>query len=94
MFMKEPMLTTLDNPHNPFTEWDEWYVYDMARYNTCGLLARITFPNDEIDDLATEIAMREVAANSLSGLHVVVTSESINEMLSANDVKALRTSLA
>ena len=33
-------LTTLDNPFNPFTEWDQWYFFDMSQgYNTCERIA-------------------------------------------------------
>lgn len=42
------MLTTRDNPHNPFTDFDRWYQYDIEhRYDTCGLLARIAKTSDE-----------------------------------------------
>ena len=35
-------LTTLDNPFNPFTEWDQWYFYDLSKgYNTCERIASI-----------------------------------------------------
>lgn len=38
----EYMLTTVDNPYDPFTQWDEWYAWDLnAGYNTPGLLARV-----------------------------------------------------
>lgn len=35
------MLTTRDNPYNPFTEFDAWFKYDMLQgYNSCGLLSQ------------------------------------------------------
>ena len=34
------MLTTIDNPFDPFEDFASWFVYDsMKGYNTCGLLA-------------------------------------------------------
>lgn len=36
------ILTTTDNPWNPFTNWDEWYAYDEDKahpYCTSGLVA-------------------------------------------------------
>ncbi|MBO7451324.1 MAG: hypothetical protein J6U54_13250 [Clostridiales bacterium] len=35
-------LTTIDNPWNPFTQWDEWYAYDTSMgYRTPERLARM-----------------------------------------------------
>lgn len=37
------MLTTKDNPFDPFTQFREWFLYDVKNgYNTCGLIARIS----------------------------------------------------
>lgn len=39
--MEKYRLTTVDNPFNPFTQWDEWYFYDLTQgYNTCERIAR------------------------------------------------------
>ena len=39
---KETMVTTIDNPWNPFTNWDEWYAYDEWHgYHTCSLVDRL-----------------------------------------------------
>lgn len=38
---KNMWLTTVDNPYNPFTQFDDWYDYDMMKgYNTCGLIMK------------------------------------------------------
>lgn len=40
--MREVMLTTVDNPFDPFDNFEEWYKIDMLfGYNTCALVARI-----------------------------------------------------
>lgn len=46
------MMTTRDNPYNPFEDFDGWYNWDMAHgYSTCCLLARlIPEPSDEMPD--------------------------------------------
>lgn len=42
MSATEYMVTTLDNPYSPFTQWDEWYAFDLLHgYDTCGALARL-----------------------------------------------------
>lgn len=41
-------ITTIDNPFDPFTQFDDWYRYDEDMgYHTCSYLARIarTAPN-------------------------------------------------
>ena len=36
------ILSTVDNPYDPRTDWDEWFNYDTTHgYNTCGLVARL-----------------------------------------------------
>lgn len=39
----EYMVTTLDNPWNPFTQFDAWYAEDIRLgHDTCGALARLS----------------------------------------------------
>nr|DAI45396.1 MAG TPA: hypothetical protein [Caudoviricetes sp.] len=46
--MKECMLTTCDNPFNPFTQFTKWLLYDVEKgYNTCDYLGRIAVTSDE-----------------------------------------------
>lgn len=72
--MEEHMLTTVDNPYNPFTQWDEWYAFDrQAGYNTPSLLARIVKSSDELSEadqsLAIEQAIDEIVEFNVSGVH-------------------------
>lgn len=40
--MEDAMLTTYDNPFNPFDEFIIWFKYDIILgHNTCGLLAEM-----------------------------------------------------
>lgn len=48
---KDVMLTTVDNPYDPFTQFGSWYKYDMtAGYDTCGTLARLMCSSHNLTD--------------------------------------------
>ena len=52
----ECMLTTFDNPFDPFEDFTSWFLYDVEKgYNTCSYIARIL--NE--DDSATEKETKE-----------------------------------
>lgn len=70
----EYMLTTVDNPFDPFTQWDEWYVWDQnAGYCTPGLLARLAYFSDEISEAdqyhAIQHAIDEIVRENVLGVH-------------------------
>lgn len=45
----EYMLTTVDNPFDPFTQFDEWLACDISLgYNSCGMLDRIAKVSDDL----------------------------------------------
>ena len=49
---KDYLLTTIDNPYNPWTNWDQWYDYDQRMgYCTCSYLARIMSVTDAMTDV-------------------------------------------
>lgn len=69
------MLTTVDNPFDPFTQYDEWLSFDeQAGYYTNEYLARIanTTPamTDEEVDVAIESAMDEIIKIDPFGLYI------------------------
>lgn len=43
------VITTIDNPYNPFTQEDEWFSFDVKekKYNTYGRLASLCEGTDE-----------------------------------------------
>jgi hypothetical protein len=74
------MLTTIDNPFDPFEQFDEWYAYDVSKgYNTCGYLARIVNSSPELSDtddvLAIEQAMKEIVDINLLGIYKLVSKD-------------------
>ena len=78
--MTESMLTTVDNPFDPFTEYDDWLAFDLrAGYNTNALLARIVITSDELSDadqsVAIDAAIDEIVKYNVSGKHRKVSRE-------------------
>lgn len=74
------MLTTIDNPYDPFNDYDRWYSYDFRKgYHTPGLLARVCVISDELSDpdqkLALEQAIDEIVKENVSGVHKKLTRE-------------------
>lgn len=44
-------LTTIDNPYNPFTQFIDWFMFDVTKgYNSCGYLARLAKTSDQLSD--------------------------------------------
>lgn len=73
--MDEYMLTTSDNPFNPYTQWDEWYAFDVAAgYHTSAYLARIVRSSDELSEsdqsLAIKDAIDEILEFNVTGNYV------------------------
>lgn len=44
-------LTTFDNPYNPFTQFQKWFLFDTEKgHNSCAYLARIARTSDELTE--------------------------------------------
>lgn len=44
-------LTTFDNPYNPFTQFTQWFLFDVEKgYNSCSYLGRIAHTSDSLSD--------------------------------------------
>lgn len=76
----EYMLTTVDNPFDPFTEWREWLSWDTnAGYCTPSLLARLVITSDELSEAdqhdALQDAIDRIIELNPSGMHVKITKE-------------------
>jgi len=54
------MLTTIDNPYNPFEDFDNWLRYDNNKgYGSLEYLARIASVDDSMSDEEIEDAINE-----------------------------------
>jgi len=48
-------LTTFDNPYNPFTQFQKWFLFDTEKgHNSCAYLARIARTSDELTEEENE----------------------------------------
>lgn len=76
------MLTTFDNPYDPFEQFDSWFLFDVEHgYNTCGYLARVAkLSNDltqnEIDE-EKERAIDLIIDNDFLNIYKKVTKETV-----------------
>ena len=47
----ECMLTTFDNPYNPFDQFTSWFLFDIEKgYNSCAYLGRIAKTSDNFTE--------------------------------------------
>lgn len=52
---KEIMITTVDNPYNPFDDFASWYMFDVEKnYFTCSKLARIMKIKDGMSEVEVD----------------------------------------
>lgn len=78
------MLTTVDNPFNPFSDYRSWYNFDTrSGYHTCSLIARIAvtshdLSDEEEDDTIIE-AFDAIIDNDAVGIYKKVTPESFEQ---------------
>ena len=80
----ECMLSTIDNPFNPFENFEEWYRFDMDKgWNSSGRLARIAKLSDDMSDeeidFETEKAIDEIIKNDFLNIFIKVRPNSVIE---------------
>ena len=53
--MARTALTTIDNPYDPFKQFDSWFLFDVEKgYNSCAYLDRIAQTSDQFSDEENE----------------------------------------
>lgn len=75
---KENMLSTIDNPFDPFEQFVQWFLFDVEKgYNSCSLLARIVQLSDDMSepeiDAETERAIDAIIENDVLNIYKKVT---------------------
>jgi hypothetical protein len=68
------MITTIDNPYNPFTHFDEWFQFDESSgYHTTQYLARLTLTSPDLSDadesIVIENAIDEIVRENVNGMY-------------------------
>lgn len=71
------MLSTIDNPFNPFEDFDSWFLFDVEKgYNSCSYLARIAKTSNEFtekeEDEEIERAIDEIIQYDFMNLYIKV----------------------
>lgn len=78
------MITTVDNPYNPFTHFDEWHAWDEAAgYYTMSFVARVIKTSDELSESdqlhAYELAIDEIVKENVLGLYRKVEQPTVSQ---------------
>ena len=86
----EVMLSTIDNPYNPFDNFDEWYSFDELRARQenrptcCGYLARVSMVAEDLSDNEYNQVMNdvidEIVELNLSGKFIKLTHEQAKKL--------------
>lgn len=78
--MVKTMITTIDNPYDPFDNFNLWFIYDVEKgYNTCSYLSRIAKTSDalseEQNDQIVEDAIDEIIKFDFLNIYKKVQKE-------------------
>ena len=76
----EFMLTTIDNPFDPFEQFTSWFLFDVEKgYYSCSRLARIANLSDELSekevDEEIERAIDEIIKYDFTNIYKKVKRE-------------------
>ena len=77
---KECMLTTIDNPFDPFEQFTSWLMFDIEKgYNSCSYLARIVNLSDDMTqkemDEEIDRAIDEIITLNPLGIYIKATRQ-------------------
>lgn len=77
---RECMLTTIDNPFDPFDDFDNWLSFDIEKgYGTCEYLARVTRTSvqfsEQENDAERERAIDEIISYDFMNIYKKVVRE-------------------
>lgn len=92
----ECMLTTFDNPYDPFEQFSSWYMFDVEKgYNTCSRLARIAKISEQFSEKenneAIDQAMDEIIKYDFMNIYRKVKPHEITSLKVSNPSKLSET---
>lgn len=58
--VEQVALTTVDNPYDPFDDFNQWYLFDVLKgYNSCAYLARIAHTSDQLTNEENQLEIEK-----------------------------------
>ena len=71
------MLSTIDNPYDPFDDFTSWYMYDVEHgYNSCSYVARIAKTSEQFTEKENneeiERAIDEIILHDFLNIYIKV----------------------
>ena len=77
------MLTTFDNPYNPFEQFNSWFLFDVEKgYNSCSYLGRISRTSDQLseeeNDSEVERAIDEIIKYDFRNIYKKVSRQTVS----------------
>lgn len=81
----ETMLTTFDNPFDPFDDFTSWWLFDIEKgYNTCSLLARLCKDSEDFSTIEEDAdrvrAIDDIVDNDFLNIYKKVTRNNESEV--------------
>ena len=81
--MTRCMLTTIDNPFDPFNDFTNWFLFDTSKgYCSCAYLARIAKTSDQLSEIENskeiEKAIDEILSYDFMGIYKKVYDNQTN----------------
>lgn len=69
---KEYMLTTIDNPYDPFEEFFSWFLFDCEKgYYTCNKLARLA-------NISDDMSQKEINDEYNKAIDILIENDFLN----------------
>ena len=71
------MLSTIDNPFDPFEDFNSWYMFDVLHgYNSCAYLARIAKTSEQFTEFENAIelenAIDEIIKHDFMNIYIKI----------------------